>query len=81
MTASQQLRPRDAVHGEPPRRELESLILGSYHEMPGLTLHLAQAARLFGLRTATCEVVLEDLVQQGRLRRGADGQYTSRHAG
>jgi len=40
-----------------------------------LTLRLEQAARLFGLRTRTCEIVLEDLVRQGRLRRGTDGQY------
>ena len=43
--------------------------------MPGLILHLKQAARLFGLRETTCRIVLEELVRQGRLRRALDGQY------
>jgi hypothetical protein len=82
MTAShylpeRRLRPRDAVSGEPSRRHLEALIVGTYREMPGLSLHLPQAARLFGLRASTCQVVLEDLVRQRRLRRAADGQYTA----
>jgi hypothetical protein len=45
--------------------------------MPGLCLHMNQAARLFGLRRGTCEVVLEDLVAQGKLRRASDGQFIS----
>jgi hypothetical protein len=44
--------------------------------MPGMTLRLEQAARLFGLRARTCEVVLGDLVRQRQLRRRPDGQYT-----
>jgi hypothetical protein len=63
------------VHGEPARAHLITLILGTYAEMPGLSLHLHQAARLFGLREATCQVVLRDLVRDGRLRQSADGQY------
>jgi hypothetical protein len=63
------------VHGEPHRRLLEATIIGSYREMPGLSLHLAQASRLFGLRTTTCKIVLEGLVQRGHLRRAHDGQY------
>jgi DNA-binding IclR family transcriptional regulator len=51
------------------------MISGTYSEMPGLRLHLEQAARLFGLHRRTCQVVLEDLVRQGRLRRSSDGQY------
>jgi DNA-binding IclR family transcriptional regulator len=43
--------------------------------MPGLILHLNQAARLFGLREQTCRAVLDVLVRQGQLRRAADGQY------
>ena len=53
------------------------MILGTFREMPGLSLHMNQAARLFGLRRGTCEVVLEDLVAQGKLRRAADGQFVS----
>ena len=62
---------------EPTRHELVSMILGTFREMPGLCLHLNQAARLFGLRRGTCEVFLEDLVAQGKLRRAADGQFVS----
>ena len=62
---------------EPSRNELVSMILGTFREMPGLCLHMNQAARLFGLRRNTCEVILEDLVAQGKLRRAADGQFVS----
>jgi len=61
--------------GEPSRSYLESMIAGTYSEMPGLRLHLEQAARLFGLQPGTCQIVLEDLVRAGRLRRANDGQY------
>jgi hypothetical protein len=57
------------------------LILGTYAEMPGLSLYLNQAARLFGLREATCTVVMNDLVREGALRRSADGQYRSANGG
>jgi hypothetical protein len=66
---------RGTPDGEPPRLALIASILGSYREMPGLCLRVEQAARLFGLRRATCEIVLEDLVREGQLRRDADGQY------
>jgi hypothetical protein len=63
------------VNGEPERSHLVRLVLATYAEMPGLSLHLQSAARLFGLREATCLVVLDDLVREGRLRRSADGRY------
>ena len=66
---------RGAPQGEPTRAHLVALILRTYAEMPGLSLHLCQAARLFGLREATCEVILTDLVTDGRLRQSADNQY------
>lgn len=68
---------RGGQNGEPDRRYLVSMIVGTYREMPGLCLHLNQAARLFGLRTTTCRIVLDDLVRVGQLRRAPDGQYTS----
>jgi len=71
---------RGGVHGEPSRAHLIALILGTYAEMPGLSLHLHQAARLFGLREATCLVVLSDLVRDGRLRQSADRQYRARNS-
>jgi hypothetical protein len=51
------------------------MIVATYQEMPGLSLNLTQAARLFGLRETTCEVVFHDLVRDGRLRRSPDGYY------
>jgi hypothetical protein len=63
------------VHGEPSRADLIALILGTDAEMPGLSLHLHQAARLFGLRETTCLIVLSDLVGGGHLCRSRDGQY------
>jgi hypothetical protein len=67
---------RGAPRGEPDRSQLTALIVASFREMPGMTLRLEQAARLFGLRARTCEVVLGDLVRQRQLRRRPDGQYT-----
>ena len=68
---------RGAPFGEPTRQQLTATILGCYHDLPGLSLHLQQAARLFGLRVRTCEAVLNDLVRAGRLQRAPDGQYTA----
>jgi hypothetical protein len=61
--------------GEPSRPHIELMIVGTFGEMPGLRLHLEQAARLYGLQRRTCKVVLDDLVRAGRLRRSRDGQY------
>ena len=66
---------RGGPTGEPSRSQIVTLVVGTYREMPGLSLHLGQAARLFGLRERTCRVVLDDLVRDGRLRQSADGQY------
>ena len=54
---------------------LVEVVLGTYHEMPGLALDLKQAARLFGLAEPTCRMVMDELVRQRRLSRGEDGQY------
>lgn len=66
---------RGTLNAEPSRAHLVKRILGTYAEMPGLSLHFRQAVRLFGLREVTCRVVLADLVQGGQLRQSADGQY------
>ncbi len=72
---------RGGVNGEPARTLLRALILGTYTEMPGLSLTQAQAARLFGLREATCRAVLGDLVREGRLRHASDGLYRAPNSG
>src|SRR5688572_10562050 len=66
---------RGTIVTQPTREHVISSIIGTFREMPGLCLHLNQAARLFGLPTSTCEVVLRDLVAEGTLRRAHDGQY------
>ena len=68
-------RSRDSVKGEPPRGALKPMIIGTFREMPGLSLHLPQAARLFNLRTVTCQVIFDDLIRQDHLQRAHDGQY------
>jgi hypothetical protein len=60
---------------QPHRPQLVGMILGTYREMPGLCLHLNQAARFFGITTNTCRIVLDDLVKAGKLARTPDGQY------
>ena len=67
--------PRGTPDGEPERWHLVSMVVGTYREMPGLTVNLGQAARLFGLRRTTCQIVLDDLVRGSQLRRTPDGQY------
>ena len=71
---------RGASNREPPRRELVAKILGLYREIPGLSLQLRQAARLFGLGPAACRIVLDDLVRRGPLQKMTDGQYRLRQA-
>jgi hypothetical protein len=70
--------PRGISQAEPSRTHLVSIIVGAYREMPGLSLLVPQAARLFGVRPITCQVVLDHLVADGRLRRTPDGQYKLR---
>ena len=50
-------------------------VRGEFREMPGLTLTLAQAGRLWSLDPATCDEVLGQLVSSGFLRRRADGAF------
>jgi len=62
---------------EPERSQLVPRVLGTFKETFGTCLSLAEATRLFGLREATCRVVLEYLVAEKRLRRTRDGRYTT----
>jgi hypothetical protein len=66
---------RGTTTAEPNRGPLVMMILGSYREMPGLCLRPEQAARLFAVRPQACEVVLDDLVGEGKLTRDWQGQY------
>jgi hypothetical protein len=70
-----QLRHRGAGYAS--RSHLIDTVAGMYKEMPGLCLHLRQAARLFGIDLHTCRQVLDSMVASGRLRRLDDGQYAA----
>jgi len=56
-------------------RHIVTMVLGTYREMPGLSLVIADARRLFGLPPDTCRTVLDQLVAAGRLRRTERGHY------
>lgn len=57
------------------RKHLLSRARGEYLEMPGLSLTLEQAQRLWALDRGTCSGVLSNLVRTGFLRRRRDGSY------
>ena len=54
--------------------DLMSLIRSEYREMPGLTVTLAQAARLWNVDRRQCFDALEALADEGFLRRSR-GMY------
>jgi hypothetical protein len=61
------------------RQDMRALITervrGEFREMPGLTLTLAQAGRLWSLDAITCNDVLTHLVSTGFLCRRPDGAF------
>ncbi|MBI4262807.1 MAG: hypothetical protein HY657_00380 [Acidobacteria bacterium] len=48
-------------------RGIRARVRAEYQEMPGLSLTVSQAARLFDLELTQCERVLGDLVADGHL--------------
>jgi hypothetical protein len=68
-TASEFLTPPDT------RALISERVRGEFREMPGLTLTLAQAGRLWSLDAVTCSEVLSQLVATGFLCRRADGAF------
>ena len=50
-------------------------VRGEFREMPGLSLTLVQAQRLWSLDTTTCSEVLLQLVDAGFLSRRSDGAF------
>lgn len=59
----------------PPLLQLLQRVAGEYREMPGLSLTVSQAERLFGLDGSTCASILTTLVERGVLRQGTNGRY------
>jgi hypothetical protein len=57
------------------RSTIAERVRGEFREMPGLTLTVAQARRLWDLDLPTCSEVLRQLVDAGFLCRRADGAY------
>ena len=66
------VRTRLAIHEATLRVESE------YREMPGLSLTLPQAARLWGLDQGTCERILTNLIDRRVLKRAWNGTYVRR---
>jgi hypothetical protein len=59
-------------------RELCTRIEAEFREMPGLTLTLPQAARLFSIDRVRCERVLAALVEAGHLANNGTAFASSR---
>ena len=53
-------------------------IWDEFDEMPGTSLTLAQAAKLFGVPSEVCDRILISLIRDGRLRRTQDGRFRHR---
>ena len=56
-------------------KHVEQRLLREYLDLPGLSLTLAQAARLMSVDAPTCEVVLNDLVNDQCLAHSETGTY------
>ena len=59
-----------SVASDPVRR-----VSAEFLEMPGLSLTVVQACRLFGLHQTECQSLLTALVNQGFLARTPQGHY------
>ena len=62
------------------RQRLVDRVRAEFTEMPGLSLTLPQARRLFGLPQDACARILASLAREGLLRYRADGCYARRDA-
>jgi hypothetical protein len=56
-------------------RDLLLRIEAEYREMPGLSLTVSQAQRLWGLDRSTCALVLVTLVERRVLRQTPNGRF------
>jgi hypothetical protein len=54
---------------------LETRVRREFEELPGVSLTLAQAGRLFGLSCEVCEQVLSSLLDEGVIAVTADRRY------
>ena len=56
-------------------KRVERRLLGEYLDLPGLSLSLAQAARLVSVDAPSCQLVLNDLVNAHCLAHSESGTY------
>ena len=63
------------------RHALLFRIHSEFEEMPGLSLTLAQAAKLFGLPADIASRILQQLTDTRMLRRSSNGQFALRVEG
>ena len=56
-------------------RELARRILAEYAEMPGLSVTLPQAQRLWAVDRHTCQTVFDKLIARGLLRMTTKGRF------
>jgi hypothetical protein len=70
-----QTRTRTHRHFVSERQSLLERVRAEYREMPGLSLSLAQGARLLGLDRALCDDVFHALIREGFLRKTPRGDY------
>ena len=68
----------DYMRTMPAIREAILRVEGEYREMPGLSLTLPQAARLWAMDRSTCELVLANLIERRVLKRTLNGTYVRR---
>ena len=57
------------------RGALMHRIWDEFDEMPGTSLTLPQASKLFGVPMEVCDRILVNLVEDGRLHRTKDGRF------
>jgi len=62
-----------------PRDQILRRIRGEYLEMPGLSLTIPQAQRLWGLDRSSCEQLLDALEEAHFLQRTRDGAFARRN--
>jgi hypothetical protein len=61
--------------------ELLQRVEGEYREMPGMSLTVSQAERLWGLDRSTCASVLRTLIERRVLRQTTNGTYVREPSG
>ena len=67
--------PQESVERTPALDDVVRRVKGEYNEMPGMCVTRTQAQRLWGLDSATCELVLTTLLERGVVRRTLRGMY------